>query len=168
MYRRNSKYSKNNKFNKDCMLEQKWLMWFVIFPPEPSVFRFMTITYTIINRNKDWLFKISVSILHMFGLSDARDYSFLKVPYLEGEEEITNQSNFVNNVTYFYFRFPRPLKKNGRQTGEKLSKAEKAFAGYCCLTTRAKRNMKLLTSSQLLEVVTSKNDDSLTLCTVNL
>ena len=47
----------------------------------------------------------------MFGLSDARDYSFLKVPYLEGEEEITNHSNFVNNVTYFYFRFPRPLKK---------------------------------------------------------
>ena len=95
----------------------------------------------------------------MFALSDARDYSFSKVPYLEREEEITDQSNF---------RFPRPHEKNGRQTGEKLSKAEKAFAGYCCPTTRAKRNMKLLTSSQLLEVVTSKNDASLTLCTVNL
>ena len=32
----------------------------------------------------------------MFALSDARDY---KVPYLEREEEITDQSNFVNNVT---------------------------------------------------------------------
>ena len=35
---------------------------------------------------------------HMFALSDARDYSFSKVPYLEGEEEITEQSNIVNNV----------------------------------------------------------------------
>ena len=26
----------------------------------------------------------------MFALSDARDYSFSKVPYLEGEEEITD------------------------------------------------------------------------------
>ena len=34
----------------------------------------------------------------MFALSDARDYSFWKVPYLEGEEEITDKSNFVNNV----------------------------------------------------------------------
>ena len=32
-------------------------------------------------------------------LSDAPDYSFSKVPYLEREEEITDQSNFVNNVT---------------------------------------------------------------------
>ena len=52
----------------------------------------------------------------MFALSDARDYSFSKVPYLEREEEITDQSNFVNNVTQFYFRFPCPLKKNGGQT----------------------------------------------------
>ena len=36
---------------------------------------------------------------HMFALSDACDYSFSKVPYLEREEEITDQSNFVNNVT---------------------------------------------------------------------
>ena len=36
---------------------------------------------------------------HMFALSDARDYSFEKVPYLEPEEEITDQSNFVNNMT---------------------------------------------------------------------
>ena len=56
----------------------------------------------------------------MFALSDARDYSFSKVPYLEREEEIADQSNF---------RFPRPLEKNGRQTGEKLPKAEEAFKG---------------------------------------
>ena len=31
----------------------------------------------------------------MFALSDARDYSFSKVPYLEREEKITDQSNFV-------------------------------------------------------------------------
>ena len=61
----------------------------------------------------------------MFALPDARDYPFSKVPYLEREEEITDQSNFVNNVTKFSFRFPHPLKKNGRQTGEKLPKAEK-------------------------------------------
>ena len=35
----------------------------------------------------------------MFALSDARDYSFSKGPYLEREEEITDRSNFVNNVT---------------------------------------------------------------------
>ena len=35
----------------------------------------------------------------MFALSDARDYSFSKVPYLEREEKITDQSNFVYNVT---------------------------------------------------------------------
>ena len=34
----------------------------------------------------------------MFALSDARDYSFSKVPYLEREEEITDQSNFVKNL----------------------------------------------------------------------
>ena len=34
----------------------------------------------------------------MFALSDARDYSFWKVPYLEREEEITDQSNFVKNL----------------------------------------------------------------------
>ena len=66
----------------------------------------------------------------MFALSNARDYSFLKVPYLEREEEITDQSNFVNNVTQFYFRFPRSIEKNGRETGKnsrkprKLSKVE--------------------------------------------
>ena len=32
-------------------------------------------------------------------LSDARDYSFSKVPYLERKEEVADQSNFVNNVT---------------------------------------------------------------------
>ena len=34
-----------------------------------------------------------------FALSNACDNSFSKVPYLEREEEITDQSNFVNNVT---------------------------------------------------------------------
>ena len=34
----------------------------------------------------------------MFALSDTRDYSFWKVPYLEREEEITDQSNFVKNL----------------------------------------------------------------------
>ena len=42
----------------------------------------------------------------MFALSDARDYSFSKVPYLEREEEITDQSNFVNiealNASYMF------------------------------------------------------------------
>ena len=66
----------------------------------------------------------------MFALSDARDYSFSKVPYLEREEEITDQSNFLNNVTLFYFRFPRPLKKMADKQGRnsrkprKLSKVE--------------------------------------------
>ena len=66
----------------------------------------------------------------MFASSDARDYSFSKVPYLEREEEITDQSNFVNDVTQFSFRFPRPLKKmadkqekNSRKP-RKLSKVE--------------------------------------------
>ena len=35
----------------------------------------------------------------MFAFSDARDYSFSKVSYLARAEEITDQSNFVNNVT---------------------------------------------------------------------
>ena len=35
----------------------------------------------------------------MLALSDARDYSFSKVPYLERLEEITDQSKFVKNVT---------------------------------------------------------------------
>ena len=34
----------------------------------------------------------------MFALFDARGYSFSKVPYLEQEEEMTDQSNFVNNL----------------------------------------------------------------------
>ena len=53
----------------------------------------------------------------MFALSDARDYSFSKVPYLEREEEITDQSNFVN-VTLFSFRFPRRLKKMADKLGK--------------------------------------------------
>ena len=35
----------------------------------------------------------------MFALSDARYYSFSKVPNLEREEEISDQTNFANNVT---------------------------------------------------------------------
>ena len=58
----------------------------------------------------------------MFALSDARDYSFSKVPYLEGEEKITDQSNYV-------VLFPCPLKKmadkRGKNSGKrKLSKVE--------------------------------------------
>ena len=55
---------------------------------------------------------------------------FRKVPYLEREEEITDQSNLVNNVTQFYFMFPRPLKKMADKRGKnsrklrKLSKVE--------------------------------------------
>ena len=66
----------------------------------------------------------------MFALSDARDYSFSKVTYLEREEEITDQSNFPNKVTLFHFRFPRPLKKMADKRGKnsrkprKLSKVE--------------------------------------------
>ena len=62
---------------------------------------------------------------HMFALSDARDYSFSKVPYLEREEEITDQSNFVNNVTQFSFRFPHPLKKMADKQGKNSRKPRK-------------------------------------------
>ena len=61
----------------------------------------------------------------MFALSDARDYSFSKVPYLEQEEEITDQSNWRN--------FPsgsRARLKKCPTNGEKLPKAEKAFKGW--------------------------------------
>ena len=65
--------------------------------------------------------------------------------------------------------------------GEKLPKAEKAFKGWNqesyqnteqdIIALPPGPNLTLwnpLTSSQLLEVVTLKNDASLTLCTVNL
>ena len=45
-----------------------------------------------------------------FNFSDARGYSFSQVPYLEREEKITDQSNFVNDVTKLYSTFPRPPK----------------------------------------------------------
>ena len=74
-----------------------------------------------------------------------------------------------------------PFKKNGRQTGEKLLKAEKPFKGWNQESYRTtekdiialppRPNVTLwnpLTSSQLLEVNTSKNDASLTLCKVNV
>ena len=54
---------------------------------------FATLT---VNRNPEG---VETCNSHMFALSDARDYSISKVPYLEREEEITDQSNFVNNVT---------------------------------------------------------------------
>ena len=57
MYRRNGKYSKNKKFNKTLHAVAKWLKCFVIFSPEPLMAQFMTVTYTIINRNKDRLFE---------------------------------------------------------------------------------------------------------------
>ena len=81
----------------------------------------------------------------MFALSDARDYSFSKVPYLEREEETTDQSNFINNVTQFYFRFPRPLEKNGRQTGENSRKPRK-------LSKVETRNLTELLSLSLIHI----------------
>ena len=54
----------------------------------------------------------------MFALSDARDYSFSKVPYLEREEEITDQSNF---------RFPRPLEKKWPTNGGKTPESRGSF-----------------------------------------
>ena len=38
----------------------------------------------------------------MFALSDAREFLFSQVPYLERDQKITDQSNFVNDVTSFY------------------------------------------------------------------
>ena len=61
-------------------------------------------------------------------MSGARDYSFSKVSYLEREEKITDQSNFVNNVTEFYFMFPRPLEKMAdkrRKNSRKLRRLSK-------------------------------------------
>ena len=57
----------------------------------------------------------------MFASSDACDYSFSKVPYLEREEEITDQSNFVNNVRSFNSGSRARLKRwptNGGKTPE--------------------------------------------------
>ena len=36
---------------------------------------------------------------HMFAMTTALDYSFSTVPYLKQEEKITDQSNFVNDLT---------------------------------------------------------------------
>ena len=41
----------------------------------------------------------------MFALSDARDYSFSKVPYLE-REEMTDQSNFVKKRDVISLQVP--------------------------------------------------------------
>ena len=41
----------------------------------------------------------------MFALSDAREFLFSQVPYLERDQKITDQSNFVNDVTSFYSTF---------------------------------------------------------------
>ena len=99
----------------------------------------------------------------MFALSDARDYSFSKVPHLEREQEITDQSNFVKNVTKFSGSRAR-LKKwptNGGKTPESRESFQR-------LKPRSYRNTEQdiaalppgpnvtfenpLTSSQLLEV----------------
>ena len=66
----------------------------------------------------------------MFALSDARDYSFSKVPYLEREEEITDQSNFVTTWRNFPSGSRARLKKMPDKRGKnsrkprKLSKVE--------------------------------------------
>ena len=68
----------------------------------------------------------------MFALSDARDYSFSKVPYLEREEEITDQLNFVNNVTCFPSGSRARLKKwptNGGKTPESRESFQKLKPG---------------------------------------
>ena len=68
----------------------------------------------------------------MFALSDARDYSFSKVPYLEREEEITDQSNFVNNETYFTSGSRARLKKwptKGAKTPESRESFERLKPG---------------------------------------
>ena len=44
----------------------------------------------------------------MFALTDARDYSFSEVPYLEREEEMTDQSNFVNLRDVISLQVPAP------------------------------------------------------------
>ena len=41
----------------------------------------------------------------MFALSDAREFLFSQVPYLERDQKITDQSNFVNDVKLFYSTF---------------------------------------------------------------
>ena len=50
-------------------------------------------------KSKQKLYGVETSNFHMFGLSDAFGYPFSKVSSLEREEEITDQPNFVNNVT---------------------------------------------------------------------
>ena len=43
-----------------------------------------------------------------FALSDAREYSFSKVPYLEREKKITSQSNFLNDHDVISLHVPTP------------------------------------------------------------
>ena len=97
----------------------------------------------------------------MFALSDARDYSFSKEPYLEWQEKITDQSNFVKITDQSNFKqrdvillhvptsaWKKMADKRGktpesRESFQKLRPGilPKHWAGYCCLTTRAKRNI---------------------------
>ena len=44
----------------------------------------------------------------MFALSDASDYSFTTVPYLEREENRTDQSNFLNGRDVILPHVPAP------------------------------------------------------------
>ena len=55
--------------------------------------------WTCVTRNSQG---VEVCNSHMFALYDAREYSFLQVPYLEREEKIIDQSNLLNNVKLFY------------------------------------------------------------------
>ena len=57
---------------------------------------FFFTSYAIVSETHKGLKCVTLTCLL---LSDARDYSFSKVPYLEHKEETTDQSNFVNNVT---------------------------------------------------------------------
>ena len=44
----------------------------------------------------------------MFALSDAREFSYTQVPCLDRQEKITEQSNFVNNVTVMHLSMLSP------------------------------------------------------------
>ena len=78
---------------------------------------------------------------------------FQKYRIWNEKKKIPDQSNFVNNVTYFYFRFPRLLEKKWPINWGKTPKSRESFqrlkpgilpkhwAGYYCLTSQAKHNI---------------------------
>ena len=118
---------------------------------------------------------------HMFALPDARDYSFSKVPLFGTRRRDDWPIKLRKQRDIISLQVPLARVKKWATNRGKTPESRESFqrlkpgilpklsTGYYCLTTRA--NVTLwnpLTSSQLLEVVTSKNDASWTLCTVNL